>query len=156
MRAKRRQVSVDDHWKFRETIAIQPEFDEIDEALADPILEHLPQRTSAHKANRVLSVLDQIDIEDSSRMDSDRSACIKLIERTYGRGTLQAFLRTAQPDLRGQTGAELLQGSPGELLDHLKRLQQQQTAKSADDSQLQRLLAKVDEIEEEQLRESSR
>ena len=34
---------------------------EIDEAMADPIRDHLPEFAPKHRTNRVLSILDQLD-----------------------------------------------------------------------------------------------
>jgi predicted transcriptional regulator len=63
---ERRRVSVAEHERFRADIAAsladqQP--DPIDDALADPVLDHLPSYQSKKKTARVLGILDQLNRE---------------------------------------------------------------------------------------------
>jgi predicted transcriptional regulator len=62
-----RRVSVAEHQQFQKHIAAsladQQPADEIDDALADPVLDHLPSYQSKKKTARVLSILDQLNKE---------------------------------------------------------------------------------------------
>lgn len=65
---ERRPLSIAGHHAWRESIAgPDREFDEIDEAAADPIHDHLPQSAPRHKVRGVLSILDQLDKENPNR-----------------------------------------------------------------------------------------
>lgn len=41
--------------------------DEIDRSAADPIRDHLPQSAPGHEVKRVLSILDELDRQNSNR-----------------------------------------------------------------------------------------
>ena len=66
-------VSKSDHENFHRDLdalhgLLRPhDFDDIEEAVADPILDHIPQRRHKGSTNRVLSILDQLDRENSNR-----------------------------------------------------------------------------------------
>jgi hypothetical protein len=60
-------ITVDDHQRFRESIAPPKPFDAIDEAAADPIHDHAPRRAAGHKVNRVLGILDELEKENTNR-----------------------------------------------------------------------------------------
>jgi hypothetical protein len=64
---ERRRVSVAEHERFRADIAAslgdQQPVDEIDDALGDPVLDHLPSYQSKKKTARVLGILDQLNKE---------------------------------------------------------------------------------------------
>jgi hypothetical protein len=57
-----RQFSIADHERFLESMAPAPDFDEIDELVADPAVERV-QRRSAGEVRRVLSILDDLESE---------------------------------------------------------------------------------------------
>jgi hypothetical protein len=63
---ERRRVSVAEHQRFRADLAasladLQP--DPIDDAMADPVLDHIPQRRSGKAAKSVLAMLDNLSRE---------------------------------------------------------------------------------------------
>jgi hypothetical protein len=64
---ERRRVSVAEHERFRAdlaaSLAAQQPADEIDDALGDPVLDHLPSYQSKKKTARVLGILDQLNKE---------------------------------------------------------------------------------------------
>lgn len=63
-----RRISIEEHQAWRHA-AFPPahQVNEIDEAMADPIVDHAPMRAPRHKANRVLGILDQLEKENSNR-----------------------------------------------------------------------------------------
>jgi hypothetical protein len=62
-----RRVSVAEHQQFQKHLAAslgdQQPTDEIDDQLADPVLDHLPSYQSKKKTARVLGILDQLNRE---------------------------------------------------------------------------------------------
>ena len=63
---ERRRVSVAEHERFRADIAASltdQRPDPIDDALGDPVLDHLPSYQSKKKTARVLGILDQLNKE---------------------------------------------------------------------------------------------
>jgi hypothetical protein len=61
-----RRVSVAEHEQFQKHLAASltdQRPDPIDDALADPVLDHLPSYQSKKKTARVLGILDQFDRE---------------------------------------------------------------------------------------------
>jgi hypothetical protein len=66
--ADARRVSVEDHRRFRESLTVESSgVDDIDEAVADPILDHIPQRRNKASASRVLRILDELKQGGTSR-----------------------------------------------------------------------------------------
>jgi hypothetical protein len=77
--SQRRRVSIATHDETRHQMRAEMlgglvderDFDEIDHAvdvaLADPIRDHLPQSAPSRKVRGVLSILDQLDRENSNR-----------------------------------------------------------------------------------------
>ena len=62
-----RRVTIDDQQKFRRELAAQQsaqQADPIDNALADPILDHAPACRSNKSTSRLLSILDEIERGD--------------------------------------------------------------------------------------------
>ena len=63
-----RRVSVAEHEQFQKhlaaSLAAQQPVDEIDEALADPVLDHAPAYRSNKSTSRLLSILDEIERGD--------------------------------------------------------------------------------------------
>lgn len=53
----------------------------------------------------------------------DRAECMKLIDRLVGTGGREAFLATPQPAIEDQTGRELLDECPLELLARLREIE---------------------------------
>jgi hypothetical protein len=63
-----RRVSQEDHLHlFRSISTDDLGRDDIDRAAADPLRDHLPQSAPGHKVKRVLSILDQLDRENTNR-----------------------------------------------------------------------------------------
>jgi hypothetical protein len=63
---ERRRVSVAEHEQFQKHLAASltdQRPDPIDDALADPVLDHLPSYQSKKKTARVLGILDQLNRE---------------------------------------------------------------------------------------------
>lgn len=61
-RRPRRPVTIDEH------AAWQQSFDQdADDLLADPLRDHVPQTAAQRKVRGVLSILDQLDRENSNR-----------------------------------------------------------------------------------------
>ena len=65
---KQKTVTVSDHEKFRRSIINPapppiPPFDEIDELVADPCLDHPPALRSRADIDRLLAILDTIGVE---------------------------------------------------------------------------------------------
>jgi hypothetical protein len=62
-----RRVSIAEHQQFQKhiaaSLAAQQPADEIDDALGDPVLDHLPSYQSKKKTARVLGILDQLNKE---------------------------------------------------------------------------------------------
>lgn len=64
----KRRVSIEEVEAFRNSINRPCDrFDEIDEAAADPIHDHRPQSAPKHKVRGVLSILDQLEKENTNR-----------------------------------------------------------------------------------------
>lgn len=64
---ERRRVSIAEHERFRADIAASladQRPDPIDEALADPVLDHAPAYRSNKSTSRLLSILDEIERGD--------------------------------------------------------------------------------------------
>jgi hypothetical protein len=64
---ERRRVSVAEHEQFQKHLAASltdQRPDPIDDALGDPVLDHLPSYQSKKKTARVLGILDQLNKED--------------------------------------------------------------------------------------------
>ncbi len=63
-----RRVTINDQQKFRCELAAsqanQQPADEIDNALADPVLDHAPAYRSNKSTSRLLSILDEIERGD--------------------------------------------------------------------------------------------
>ena len=62
-----RRVTIDDQQKFRCELAAQQaaqQADEIDDALADPVLDRAPAYRSNKSTSRLLSILDEIERGD--------------------------------------------------------------------------------------------
>jgi hypothetical protein len=59
---QRRTVTPEDHLRFRETISKPRKFDEIDESMADPMIDRAPRRSDAYR-KRLESILDEIGEE---------------------------------------------------------------------------------------------
>jgi hypothetical protein len=57
-------ITVDDHQRFRESLAQPPPSDEIDEALADPRLDRLPAYRTGSDAARLEALLDSLERGD--------------------------------------------------------------------------------------------
>ena len=63
-----RRVSVEDHKAFRDALTAESSgLDEIDEAVADPVLDRIPQRRNKGSASRVLRILDELEQGGTSR-----------------------------------------------------------------------------------------
>jgi hypothetical protein len=63
---ERRRVSVAEHEQFQKHLAASltdQRPDPIDDALGDPVLDHLPSYQSKKKTARVLGILDQLNKE---------------------------------------------------------------------------------------------
>ena len=57
----RRRVSVQDHMRFRQAFVSAAEsFDDIDELMADPLVERIGTRRREHETARVIKILDQL------------------------------------------------------------------------------------------------
>ena len=59
-----RRVTIDDQQKFRRALAasqVNQQADELDEMLADPILDHAPAYRSNKSTSRLLGILDKIE-----------------------------------------------------------------------------------------------
>ncbi len=66
-----RNLTVEQHLAFQRSIATERRaFDEIDEAAADPIHDHIPQARSHGKASRVLNILDELDQQSNRRFNA--------------------------------------------------------------------------------------
>lgn len=61
LEAQRRTVTVEAHQAFRESIATRPDFDDIDLAVDPLLMDRPPQRRSGKDANRLLSILDELE-----------------------------------------------------------------------------------------------
>ena len=60
------RFTIADHQQWREDLAAQQaaqQADEIDDALADPVLDHLPQYRSSKSTSRLLGLLDELNRE---------------------------------------------------------------------------------------------
>ena len=63
------RFTIADHERFRRELAAQQsaqQADPIDDALADPVLDHLPQYRSSKSTSRLLGLLDELNREEPS------------------------------------------------------------------------------------------